>query len=90
MELFTLLATRASVLLNWLGKVSLMLLLNVDGPAFVTTRVKLVVAPWATVVEPTSLVTPRLTTLVTVPATVALVLPLLVVPAGISTVNVLV
>ena len=89
-ELFTLLDTRASVLVNWLGKVSLMLLVNVDGPAFVTTRVKLVVAPWATVVEPTSLVTPRLTTLVTVPATVALVLPLLVVPAGISTVNVLV
>ena len=88
--LFTLLATRASVLLNWLGKVSLMLLLKVDGPALVTTSVKLVVPPTATVVEPTSLLTVRLTTLVTVPTTVAEVEPLLVVPVGINTVKVLV
>ena len=86
----TLLATRASVLVNWPGKLSLMLPVRVDGPALVTTRVKLVVLPTASVLEPTSLVTPRLTTLVTVPATVAVVLPLLVVPAGINTVKVLV
>ena len=59
--LFTLLDTRAIVLLNWLGKVSLMLLVKVDGPALVTTSVKLVVPPTATVVLPTSLLTPRLT-----------------------------
>ena len=86
----TLLATRASVLVNWPGKLSLMLPVRVDGPALVTTRVKLVVLPTASVLEPTSLVTPRLTTLVTVPATVAVVLPLLVVPAGTTTVKVLV
>ena len=58
----TLLLTRAIVLLNWLGKVSLKLLVRVEGPALVTTRVKLVVPPTATVLEPTSLLTPRLTT----------------------------
>jgi hypothetical protein len=42
-----------------------MLLVNVDGPAFVTTSVKLLVAPTATVAEPTSLLTPRLTVGVT-------------------------
>ena len=86
----TLLATRAIVLLNWLGKVSLKLLVRVEGPALVTTRVKLVVPPTATVLEPTSLATPRLTTLVTVPSTVAELEPLLVVPVGINTVKVLV
>ena len=88
--LLTALLMRLSVLVNWLGKVSLIVPVKVDGPAFVTTSVKLVVLPAATVEEPTSLVTPRLTTAVTVPATVAEVLPLLVVPAGTNTVTVLV
>ena len=87
---FTLLLTRASVLLNWLGRLSLRVPLRVPGPALVTTKVKLVVAPSASVLEPTSLLTPRLTTLVTVPATAAVVEPLLTVPAGTATVNVLV
>ena len=43
------------VALNRAGIVSLMLLVSVDGPALVTTRVKLVVPPAATVVEPTVL-----------------------------------
>ena len=88
--LFTLLVMRAAVLVNCAGRLSLMLPVNVPGPAFVTTRVKLVVLPMASVLEPTSLVTPRLITLVTVPGTVAVVEPLLVVPAGIKTVRVLV
>ena len=88
--LLTALLMRLSVLVNWLGKVSLIVPVKVDGPALVTTKVKLVVLPAASVEEPTSLVTPRLTTAVTVPATVAVVLPLLVVFAGISTVKVLV
>ena len=67
-----------------------MLLVRVDGPALVTTNVKLVVAPTATVDEPTVLLGLMLTTLVTVPGTVAVVLPLLVVLAGIKTVKVLV
>ena len=78
------------VALNSAGMVSLIALVKVDGPALVTNSVKLVVLPTATVVEPTSLLTPRLTTLVTVPATVAELWPLLVVFAGISTVSVLV
>jgi hypothetical protein len=86
----TALAMRARVLLNWLGKLSLIVPVKVDGPAFVTTSVKLLVLPAASVLEPTSLVRPRLTTAVTVPATVALVEPLLVVPAGTTTVKVLV
>ena len=57
----TLLDTRASVLENWLGRLSLIVPVRVDGPALVTTKVKLVVLPTATVLEPTSLVTPRLT-----------------------------
>ena len=88
--LFTLVVMRAAVLVNWLGKLSLMVPLSVPGPALVTTSVKLVVPPIASVGEPTSLVTPRLTTLVTVPATVAVLEPLLVVPAGTSTLTVLV
>ena len=68
----------------------MMLLVSVDGPAFVTTRVKLVVPPAATVAEPTVLLGLMLTTLVTVPGTVAVVEPLLVVPVGIKTVKVLV
>ena len=67
-----------------------MLLVSVDGPALVTTKVKLVVAPAATVLEPTALLGLMVTTLVTVPPTVAVVLPLLVVVTGISTVKVLV
>ena len=51
---------------------------------------KLVVPPTATVEEPTSLLGLMLTTLVTVPGAVAVVLPLLVVPVGINTVKVLV
>ena len=49
------------VALNSAGMVSLIELASVEGPAFVTTSVKLVVLPTATVVEPTSLLTPRLT-----------------------------
>ena len=79
-----------SVVVNWLGKVSLKLLVSVDGPALVTTKVKLVVAPTATVEEPTVLLGLMLTTLVTVPGAVAVLLPLLVVPVGINTVKVLV
>ena len=75
---------------NWLGIVSLMLPVRVDGPALVTTSVKLVVPPTATVVEPTVLLGVMLTTLVTVPGTVAVLEPLLVVPVGTSTVRVLV
>ena len=78
------------MVVNWLGRVSLMLLVSVPGPAFVTTSVKLVVAPIATELEPTALLGLMLTTLVTVPPTVAVVLPLLLVPAGINTVSVLV
>ena len=63
MLLFTLL--EKLVALNSAGMVSLIELLRVEGPAFVTTKVKLVVLPTATVVEPTSLVTPRLTTGIT-------------------------
>ena len=59
------------VALNSAGTVSLIALVNVDGPALVTTSVKLVVLPTATVVEPTSLVTPRLTVGVTEIAAVA-------------------
>ena len=43
------------VAVNTAGMVSLMLLVSVDGPALVTTKVKLVVAPAATVLEPTAL-----------------------------------
>ena len=43
------------VAVNTAGMVSLMLLVSVDGPALVTTSVKLVVAPAATVLEPTAL-----------------------------------
>ena len=43
------------VAVNTAGMVSLMLLVSVDGPALVTTKVKLVVAPAATVLEPTDL-----------------------------------
>ena len=42
-----------------------MVLLRVPGPAFVTTKVKLVVEPSASVLAPTSFVTPRLTTGIT-------------------------
>ena len=88
----TALLMRASVLLNWTGKVSPIVPLKVDGPALVTTKVKLVVPPAATVVEPTSLVTPRLTTGVTemTALTVAELVPTDVVrePAGIVFVNV--
>ena len=87
-ELFTLL--EKLVALNSAGMVSLIELVKVDGPAFVTTSVKLVVLPTATVLEPTSLLTLKVTTLVTVPATVAVAWPLLVVPVGIKTVKVLV
>ena len=86
----TWLLMRTSVLVNWLGSVSTMVPIKVEGPALVTTKLKLVVLPAATVVEPTSLLTPNSTTAVIVPATVADVLPLLVVPAGTSTVTVLV
>ena len=88
----TALVTRATLLLNWLGRVSLMVPLKVDGPALLTTKVKLVVPPAATVVEPTSLATPRLTTGVTemTALTVAELVPTDVVrePAGIVFVNV--
>ena len=47
--------------LNSAGIVSLMLPVSVDGPAFVTTSVKLVVPPTATVVEPTVLLGVMLT-----------------------------
>ena len=57
--LFTLL--EKPVALNSAGMVSLIALVKVEGPAFVTTSVKLVVLPTATVLEPTSLLTPRLT-----------------------------
>ena len=57
--LFTLLEKLLA--LNSAGMVSLIEPVNVDGPAFVTTSVKLVVLPTATVLEPTSLLTPRLT-----------------------------
>jgi hypothetical protein len=70
--------------------VSLRLLVSVEGPALVTTSVKLVVPPTASVDEPTVLLGVMLTTLVTVPGTVAVLLPVLVVPAGIKTVRVLV
>ena len=56
----------------------------------VTTSVKLVVPPTATDELPTALLGVMLTTLVTVPGTVAVVAPLLVVPTGIKTVSVLV
>jgi hypothetical protein len=61
----TWLPMRASVLLNWLGRLSLMVPVKVDGPAFVTTSVKLVVLPSATVLEPTSLLGLMLTVAVT-------------------------
>ena len=78
------------VAVNWPGIVSLMLPVSVDGPAFVTTSVKLVVPPTATVVEPTVFLGVMFTTLVTVPDTVAVLEPLLVVPTGTSTLRVLV
>ena len=46
---------------NRAGMASLMLPVSVEGPAFVTTSVKLVVPPTATVVEPTVLLGLRLT-----------------------------
>ncbi len=58
----TALLIRASVVVNWLGIVSLMLPVNVDGPVLPTTSVKLVVPPTATVVLPTALVGVMLTT----------------------------
>ncbi len=65
-------------------------LVIVDGPALVITKLKVVVAPVATVVVFDSLLTPRLIALVTVPPTAAVVLPRLVVPPGSSTLNVFV
>ena len=67
--LFTLL--EKLVALNSAGMVSLIEPVKVDGPALVTTSVKLVVLPTATVVEPTSLLTPRLTVGMTEIAAVA-------------------
>ena len=78
-------------LANWLGSVSTKLApVTVEGPALLITKLNVVVAPVATVLVLLSLATARLTTLVTVPATVAVVLPRLVVPTGGVTVRVLV
>ena len=53
---------RLTALPNWPGKVSTnWALVSVLGPAFVITKLKVVVAPSATVVVFASLVTPRLT-----------------------------
>ena len=62
-ELLTLL--EKLVALNSAGTVSLIALVKVEGPALVTTSVKLVVLPTATVLEPTSLETPTLTVVTT-------------------------
>jgi hypothetical protein len=65
-------------------------LVSVLGPAFVITKLKVVVAPKATVVVLLSLVTPRFTIVVTVPLVVLVTLPRFVVPVGGVTVKVLV
>ena len=59
--LFTLLEMRASVLVNWLGRLSLSVPLNVPGPVLPTTKVKLVVPFITKLFEPTALVTPTVT-----------------------------
>ena len=64
------------------------LLGDVARPALLTTSVKLVGQPWATVTLPTSLLGVMLTTLTTVPATALWVAPRLMVVAGTSTVRV--
>jgi hypothetical protein len=62
----TALLMRAPVVVSCDGMVSLRLPLSVPGPALLTTSVKLVVVPTATVLLPTVLLVARLTTLVTV------------------------
>ena len=86
--LLTLLVTVLT--LNWLGTMSLMVPVNVPGPLLPTTMVKLVVPPITRLLEPTTLVTPSVTALLTVPSALALLLPLLLVPAGTKTLTVLV
>ena len=58
----TWLLTPASVLVSWLGKLSLRVPVSVPGPLLVTTMVKLVVPPSTSVLLATTLVTPRVTT----------------------------
>ena len=78
-------------LANWLGSVSTKLApVTVEGPALLITKLNVVVAPVATVLVLLSLLTARLTTLVTVPLAVAVEEPRLVVPVGGVTVRVLV
>jgi hypothetical protein len=82
---------RLAALLNWAGRLSTKLPpVSVEGPALVITKLNVVVAPVATVLAAASLLTPRLTTLVTVPPTVAVLEPLFIVPVGSRTVRVLV
>ena len=78
----TALVIPASVAVTCAGIASLRLPVNVLGPALLTTSVKLVVRPTATVLDPTTLLGLRFTTLLTVPGTCAVVAPLFVVPAG--------
>ena len=75
------------MVLKFAGMLSLRLPVSVPGPALLTTSVKLVVRPWATVTLPTSLLGVMLTTLTTVPATALWVAPRLMVVAGTSTVR---